>query len=332
MAVSFGPLSDPRAELTLTEINRELQLQLAKNKQDFRDLTEKFLVSQATAYSLANQLQKYKCEACKDIIESVLGEKLSFEALRLAEKLAEKPTLDERLRTCDILIRSQARELTQLRQTLREGKDDSVLLKQHLKDLVTHNDLDNHQGPGFREQLTEGHRLAERLARKLSPGTILGGLSLIPHQREVAKEAVRQESQDECVSPTRLSGELPQMGENGVPRDSLDEYHLTYDCHRGPVNFQGSEVQTSQAQLQKSTQDTNYLQVRLDQDFDCGDSKASLSLSFTIGGFNTDTDYLDASIGMKTPPKLEGEGSARHHSPPQRPLTHRDKRAVTPAV
>ncbi|XP_057563684.1 putative neuroblastoma breakpoint family member 5 [Hippopotamus amphibius kiboko] len=112
MAVSLGPLSDPRAELTLTEINRELQLQLAKNKQDFRDLTEKFLV-----------------------------------------------------------IRSQARELTQLRQTLREGKDDSVLLKQHLKDLLTHNDLDNHQGQGFREQLTEGHRLAERLARKLSPAT-----------------------------------------------------------------------------------------------------------------------------------------------------------------
>ncbi|XP_057563910.1 putative neuroblastoma breakpoint family member 5 [Hippopotamus amphibius kiboko] len=153
MAVSLGPLSDPRAELTLTEINLELQLQLAKNKQDFRDLTEKFLVFQATAYSLANQLQKYKCEACKDIIESVLGEKLSFEALRLAE------------------IRSQARELTQLRQTLREGKDDSVLLKQHLKDLLTHNDLDNHQGQGFREQLTEGHRLAERLARKLSPGS-----------------------------------------------------------------------------------------------------------------------------------------------------------------
>ncbi|XP_057563792.1 putative neuroblastoma breakpoint family member 5 [Hippopotamus amphibius kiboko] len=140
MAVSFGPLSDPRAELTLTEINQELQLQLAKNKQDFRDLTEKFLVSQATAYSLANQLQKYSWP----------------------------PDMGHNAAS---MIRSQARELTQLRQTLREGKDDSVLLKQHLKDLLTHNDLDNHQGQGFREQLTEGHRLAERLARKLSPET-----------------------------------------------------------------------------------------------------------------------------------------------------------------
>ncbi|KAJ1064431.1 hypothetical protein K5549_015526 [Capra hircus] len=169
MAVCLPSLSDLRAEPTLMEINQELQLQLAKCKQDFRDLTEKFLISQATAYSLANQLQKYKCEACKDIVESVLGEKLLFEVRRPAEKLAEKPTLDERLRTCDTLIRSQARELTQLRQTLQHGKDDSVLLKQHLKDLLTHNDQGSHQGQGFRERLSEGYRLAERIACKLSP-------------------------------------------------------------------------------------------------------------------------------------------------------------------
>ena len=40
--------------------NQELQRQLAQSKQDFRDLREKFLVSEATAYSLANQLQKYR--------------------------------------------------------------------------------------------------------------------------------------------------------------------------------------------------------------------------------------------------------------------------------
>ena len=40
--------------------NQELQRQLAQSKQDFRDLREKFLVSEATAYSLANQLQQYR--------------------------------------------------------------------------------------------------------------------------------------------------------------------------------------------------------------------------------------------------------------------------------
>ncbi|CAM9297473.1 unnamed protein product, partial [Rangifer tarandus platyrhynchus] len=215
MAECLPSLSDLRAERTLAEINQELQLQLEKYKQDFRDLTEKFLISQATAYSLANHLQKYKCEACKGIVESVLGEKLPGEARRPAEKLAEKPTLDERLRTCDILIRSQARELTQLRQTLQNGKDDSALLKQHLKDLLTHSDLDKHQRQGFRESLSEGYRLAERLACKLSPEidededdeqaqeTPTPSMEL----QEVEKKEVHEESKDECVlMPSILQG------------------------------------------------------------------------------------------------------------------------------
>ncbi|KAI4549093.1 hypothetical protein MG293_001423 [Ovis ammon polii] len=589
--VCLPSLSDLRAERTLTEINQELRLQLAKYKQDFRDLTEKFLISQATAYSLANQLQKYKCEACKDIVESVLGEKLLFEVRRSAEKPAEKQTLDERLRTCDTLIRSQARELTQLRQTLQHGKDDSVLLKQHLKDLLTHNDQGSHQGQGFRERLSEGYRLAERIACKLSPEihededdeqaqekltpsmelqevekrevpedskdecglmpSILqassdshqpysndkfkfndlevdlgqDGACGCSHAKEEEiptnvsdnenyhkpmsgqelpfpsvnlqddeKKVVFQQSQDECVSvpstlqegsacnqpysdgkfafdeenvasavdeacgcshaeedeiPTglpenqndhddmkrpevvapRFSRQLPQMRENGVPRDSPDKQDLTYsvlpglsdsfwpyrsnaifsledvdvsyardvtknladledeedqdiisssveqlvveenevqpdsldecylaasvghhlagschpyrsasfpterrevclaldvngdtweDCHWGPVSFPESEVPTSQAQLQKSTPETDCLQWQLDQRFDCGDSKAMLGLSSTIWDLTSTSDSgnqgpvfleLGASISMKNPPKLEGEGS-----------------------
>ncbi|XP_024845770.1 neuroblastoma breakpoint family member 4 isoform X1 [Bos taurus] len=589
MAVCLPSLSDLRAERTLTEINQELRLQLAKYKQDFRDLTEKFLISQATSYSLANQLQKYKCEACKDIVESVLGEKLLFEVRRPAEKLAEKPPLDERLRTCATLIQSQARELTQLRQTLRDGKDDSVLLKQHLEDLLTRNDPDSHQGQGFRESLSEGYRLAKRLACKLSPEMYededdeQAQEKLTPsmelqevEKREVPEESkdecglmpsslqgssdshqpysddkfkfnelevdlgqdgacgcshakedeiptkisdnendhkqvsgqeltlpsvdlqddeekvVFQQSQDECVSvpstlregsacnqpssdgefafdeenvasavdgacgcsqaeedeiPTGLpenqndhddlkgpevvapSRPLPQMRENGVPQDSLDAYYLTYsvlpdlsdsfwpyrsnaifspedvdvsyardvtknladledeedqdiisssveqlvveenevqpdsldecylaasvghhlagschpyrsasfpterrevflaldvngdtweDCHRGSVSFPGSEVPTSQAQLQESTHVTDCLQWQMNQHFDCGDSKAMLGLSSTNWGFTSNPDSgnqgplfleLGASISMKKAPKLQGEGS-----------------------
>ncbi|KAI4579749.1 hypothetical protein MJT46_001117 [Ovis ammon polii x Ovis aries] len=540
-----------------------------------------------------------ECEACKDIVESVLGEKLLFEVRRPAEKPADKPMLDERLRTCDTLIRSQARELTQLRQTLQHGKDDSVLLKQHLKDLLTHNDQGSHQGQGFRERLSEGYRLAERIAYKLSPEiyeddddeqaqekltpsmelqevekrevpeeskdecglmpSILQGSS-DSHQpysndkfkdleadlgqdgacgfsyakeeeiptnvsdnenyhkpmsgqelpfpsvnlQDDEKKVVFQQSQDECISvpstlqegsacnqpysdgkfafdeetvasavdeacgcshaeedeiPTglpenqndhddmkgpevvapRFSRQLPQMRGNGVPRDSLDEYYLTSsvlpglsdsfwlyrsnaifsledvdvsyawdvtknladledeedqdiislsveqlvveenevqpdsldecylaasvghhlaaschpyrsasfpterrevclaldvngdtweDCHRGPVSFPGSEVPTSQAQLQKSTQVTDCLQRQLDQHFDCGDSKAMLGLSSTIWDFTSNSDSgnlgplfleLGASISMKNPPKLEGEGStASTHEHPVR--------------
>lgn len=80
MAAPLGSLSDPGAEISLLEINQELQSQLEKSKQDFRDLKEKFLISEATAYSLANQLQKYsksyKIMATKDMSVCIPSEKL----------------------------------------------------------------------------------------------------------------------------------------------------------------------------------------------------------------------------------------------------------------
>ncbi|XP_027394032.1 neuroblastoma breakpoint family member 4-like [Bos indicus x Bos taurus] len=331
------------------EINQELWLHLVNNNQDFQDLTEKFLISQATANPLANQLQKYKCEPCKDNVESVLGEKLPFEALRPAEK----PTLDERLRTCDTLNRSQARELTQLRQTLRDGKDDSVLLKQHLEDLLTRNDPDSHQGQGFRESLSEGYRLAKRLACKLSPEIHeneedeQGQETLMPsvNLHDVEKKEVLQQSQDECVSvPSTVQEDSACNQPYGDAKSAYEEEKVGFaldgacgcsqakedeidlsgdtweDCHWGPVSFPGSEVPTSQTQLQKSTHVTDCLQWQLDQHFDCGDSKAMLGLSFTNWGFTSNPDSgnqgplflelsLDASIGMKNPPKLEDKGS-----------------------
>ncbi|XP_047621971.1 neuroblastoma breakpoint family member 6-like isoform X1 [Phacochoerus africanus] len=528
MAVSLGPLSDLRAQHKLMRENQELQRQLAQSKQDFRDLREKFLVSEATAYSLANQLQKYQCEGDRDIIESVLGEKLEFKVVKLAERLAEDPALAKRFRELDVLIHAQARELTQLRQKVKEGRDDCVLLVQHLTDLLTHKDLGKDQGQGLREQLTEGHRLAERLARKFSPESHEdeedddeeAALTPSVEVQEVAKEEVLQDSQDECIStpsmvqersdctqpsgdgtcasdepkvgpaadgacagsrakeddvptpppaenqngheevdgqeplppsaevqevakeevlqafpdeavlapciqqegsdcyppcsdgklafdeqkkgsalhgacgcspaaegeipagppesqndhngvkepeppvprppsPTRLRGELPPMAERGVPQNSLDgsawscpglpdlsDSFWPYrsaatlslenvdvpdaqdatsdtwgDCHKVPLSFGRPEMQSSQAQLQTSTQVANDLQLRLDQHLDRGDGKARLHLSPTFRGFPANTDTgdqgplfqelgLDASIGMKTPPKLEGEGSA----------------------
>nr|XP_028698402.1 putative neuroblastoma breakpoint family member 5 isoform X2 [Macaca mulatta] len=85
MVVSADPLSRERAEMNILEINKELRSQLAESNQQFRDLKEKFLITQATAYSLANQLKKYKCEEYKDIIDSVLRDEQQF-----TEKLAEK--------------------------------------------------------------------------------------------------------------------------------------------------------------------------------------------------------------------------------------------------
>ncbi|XP_073092062.1 NBPF family member NBPF1-like [Manis javanica] len=58
-AESLEPLSDPSTEISLWEGNQDLQSQLAKCKQELRDLREKFLMTRATACSLANQLKKH---------------------------------------------------------------------------------------------------------------------------------------------------------------------------------------------------------------------------------------------------------------------------------
>uniref|UniRef100_A0A8D1GMP6 Uncharacterized protein n=2 Tax=Sus scrofa TaxID=9823 RepID=A0A8D1GMP6_PIG len=58
MAVSLTTPSGLRTDMNILETNRYLRSQLEKSKQDFRDLTEKFLASQATAYSLTTPTEK----------------------------------------------------------------------------------------------------------------------------------------------------------------------------------------------------------------------------------------------------------------------------------
>uniref|UniRef100_A0A8C8ZYF2 Uncharacterized protein n=1 Tax=Prolemur simus TaxID=1328070 RepID=A0A8C8ZYF2_PROSS len=59
MEGSLSPFCSQRAEINILEINKELHSQVAESKQQLRDLKENLLTSEATAYSLANQLQKY---------------------------------------------------------------------------------------------------------------------------------------------------------------------------------------------------------------------------------------------------------------------------------
>ncbi|XP_053772233.1 myomegalin isoform X10 [Desmodus rotundus] len=75
----------------------------------------------------------------------------------------------------DSLIQDQARELSYLRQKIREGRGICYLLIQHVKDtvksfedLLRSNDIDYYLGQSFREQLAQGSQLTERLSSKLS--------------------------------------------------------------------------------------------------------------------------------------------------------------------
>ncbi|XP_062472178.1 myomegalin-like isoform X3 [Pezoporus occidentalis] len=118
------------------------------------------------------------------------------------------------------LIQAQARELSHLRQTLREGCGVSRSLVQHLRDalrsfedLLRGTDIDYYQGQGFREQLAQGRQLAERLSDKLgtrdrcdrddktSHELLALRLSRELQEKEKVIESLEVKLQERCKSP-----------------------------------------------------------------------------------------------------------------------------------
>ncbi|XP_037590476.1 neuroblastoma breakpoint family member 4-like [Cebus imitator] len=240
-------LPHDRAEM---KINQELRSQLAESQQQFEDLKEKFLMSQATAYSLAKQLKKYKREEDKDIIDSVLRNEVQF----IEEKLAEKLRQAEELRQYKALLHSQAKELTQLREKLQEGRDAPHSLNQHFKALLTPDDPNKSQGQDLREQLAEGHRLAEHLVNKLSP----------ENDEDEDEDVTDEETENIQESPAPR--EVQKAEEKEVPQDSLEECAATCSNSYGAsdsnqphrsakVTFEGDKVDSALVVDSECTQD-----------------------------------------------------------------------------
>ncbi|XP_021260422.1 myomegalin-like isoform X2 [Numida meleagris] len=118
------------------------------------------------------------------------------------------------------LIQAQARELSHLRQTLREGRGVSRSLAQHLHDalhsfeeLLRGTDIDYYLGQGFREQLAQGRQLAERLSDKLGTRDQQNGEDKSSHEllalrlsrelqeKEKVIESLEAKLQERCESP-----------------------------------------------------------------------------------------------------------------------------------
>ncbi|XP_063554566.1 putative neuroblastoma breakpoint family member 7 [Gorilla gorilla gorilla] len=217
MVVSADPWSSEKAEMNILEINEKLRPQLAENKQQFRNMKQKFLVTQVAGF-LANQQNKYKYEECKDLIKSMLREELQFKEEKLAEQLKQA----EELRQYKVLVHSQEQELTQLREKLREGRDASHSLNQDLQALLTPDKHDNSQGQDFREQLAEGCRLARHLVHKLCPEN-----DTDEDENDKAKELDK-------VQESPAPREEQKAEEKEVPEDSLEECAITYSNSHGP--------------------------------------------------------------------------------------------------
>ncbi|XP_063110123.1 neuroblastoma breakpoint family member 6-like protein [Cavia porcellus] len=165
MGIRTGPSCHLKDKVSVSETEQKLRVQLEESKENFYKLKERFLLSEATVYAMANELQKHGCQKFKDIIESVLGEELNY----LEGSLAEKGKLVPNLREYSFQIQDQDQKLSVFQQKLQQGIDASYLLCKHLTDHLPWDDLNNNQGHKFHELLAEGCRLAEDLVRILSP-------------------------------------------------------------------------------------------------------------------------------------------------------------------
>nr|XP_023490453.1 putative neuroblastoma breakpoint family member 8 [Equus caballus] len=250
-----------------TREGRELSVLLNQNLKD--------LLGRSDLNNLWGQaFQEQLAEGCR--LSQALVSKLSPE---IHEEEAEEQLGSLTPRKYHFLIHDHARKLTQIRQTSREGREVSVLLHQHLRDLLTHSDIGRDWGQGFREQLAEGCRLAERLVCKLSPESLEDDEdeaeqeSLTPslerelQEKEIAKEILQDPSGEQNLTPSSprdLSASGEPLRSTAFPCDE-PQVSLTLEaatpsweaCQQGPLSgnlsFQRSEMQTSQAQLEPSS-------------------------------------------------------------------------------
>ncbi|XP_021571252.1 LOW QUALITY PROTEIN: putative neuroblastoma breakpoint family member 5 [Carlito syrichta] len=247
MAVSVISLARQRAKANFTGNKKELNAELVNTKQQLRDLKEKLLISEPTVYTLANQLQQYKCEEYKDLLESVLGEELQF----LEGEPVQKPRQAEELRDYRFLIKTQAKELTQLRDKLPDGRDASFSLFEHLKLLLSHGDPDDYQRENLREPLAEGFRLAKCLICKLRPENeddeevedTPSWLSTVLRETEEKKD--HQDSMEECSSTCSICYDLSDSDHhhsNCKSPSKKQEVDSSVDVNSEHSHYQGEEA------------------------------------------------------------------------------------------
>ncbi|KAM6066210.1 myomegalin isoform 2-T2 [Chlamydotis macqueenii] len=167
----------------------------------------------------------------------------------------------------DSLIQAQARELSHLRQTVREVRGMSHSLAQHLRDalrsfeeLLRGTDIDYYLGQSFREQLAQGGQLAERLSNKLgtrdrqdredktSHELLVLRLSRDLREKEKVIESLEAKLQERCESPgsshppseSSCSATSASFVSEGLePCSDRDVASECIQCHEEPARLAG---------------------------------------------------------------------------------------------
>ncbi|XP_074762928.1 myomegalin isoform X4 [Athene noctua] len=165
----------------------------------------------------------------------------------------------------DSLIQAQARELSHLRQTLREGRGVSRSLAQHLRDalrsfedLLRGTDIDYYLGQGFRKQLAQGRQLAERLSDKLGTRDRQDGEDKTSHEllalrlsqelqeKEKVIESLEAKLQERCESPD--SSHPPSESSHSATSSSFVSEGLE-PCSDGDAASECSQCRKEPARL-----------------------------------------------------------------------------------
>ncbi|KAM5257063.1 myomegalin isoform 3-T3 [Ctenodactylus gundi] len=204
----------------------------------------------------------------------------------------------------DSLIQDQARELSCLRQKIREGRGMCYLLTQHAKDtvksfedLLSSNDIDYYLGQSFREQLAQGSQLTERLTNKLSTKN---------HKSEKEQAGLepvalrlRRELQDKEKVIEVLQAKLEARSLS--PPSS----HALSDSHRSPssTSFSSDELEAC-SDMDTASEYTHYEEKKLSS-HRSGVSTAPPASTATLPG-----NHLDASSS-------HGFNPAQPRSPPK---------------
>uniref|UniRef100_A0A8C2XCT8 Myomegalin n=1 Tax=Cyclopterus lumpus TaxID=8103 RepID=A0A8C2XCT8_CYCLU len=144
---------------------------------------------------------------------------------------------------------AQARELSHLRQRLREGRGVCSILTQHLGDttkafeeLLRANDIDYYMGQSFRDQLAQGGALAQRVSAKISGRECFTSCHVQPRYYKGFTDSVIRyvNAKDEwSVEQTRTPPSTTSLSDRGF--SSFPDCH----SHSGAMSHHASSVPPS---------------------------------------------------------------------------------------
>uniref|UniRef100_A0A3Q1FTM0 Myomegalin-like n=1 Tax=Acanthochromis polyacanthus TaxID=80966 RepID=A0A3Q1FTM0_9TELE len=184
----------------------------------------------------------------------------------------------------DTLIQAQARELSHLRQTLREGRCMCNILTQHLGDttkafeeLLRANDIDYYMGQSFRDQLAKNCALAQRASAKIS-----------------ARDHSEDPDEKAELLAIRLSKELQQKDKVIESLHAqLNQHHQHHHPHRSDTPCSSHALSDTTDQSDRisyvsdehgSTKEDLELCPDMDPDSELGQEETQTSTSVSIDG------------------------------------------------